>query len=66
MLSCYHVEEEALDEDDPCDIKIEEAEGEREVEGPPIESKFIPVLIKVNKFNIWIVENPKMANIGDY
>jgi hypothetical protein len=24
------------------------------------------VSIKVNKFNIGIVENPKMTNIGDY
>ena len=38
LLSCYHVHEEAPDEDDPRDIQIEEAEGEREVEGPPLES----------------------------
>ena len=36
------------------------------MEGPPIESKVIVAPIKVNKFNIGIVENPKMANIGDY
>jgi hypothetical protein len=36
------------------------------VEGPPIESKFISSPIKVNKFNIRTVEQPKMANIGDY
>jgi hypothetical protein len=36
-LSCYRVQEEAPDEDDPRDIQIEEEEGEREVEGPPIE-----------------------------
>jgi hypothetical protein len=28
------VQEEALDEDDLCDIQIAKAEGEREVEGP--------------------------------
>jgi hypothetical protein len=38
LLSCYHVKEEAADEDNSCDIQIEEVEGEREVEGPPIES----------------------------
>jgi hypothetical protein len=38
LFSCYHVLEEAPDEDDPHDIHIEEEEGEREVEGPPIES----------------------------
>jgi hypothetical protein len=29
LLSCYHVQEEAPDEDVPCNIQIEEAEGER-------------------------------------
>ena len=38
LLSCYHVQEEASDEDDLHDIQIEEVEGEREVEGPPLES----------------------------
>ena len=66
LLSCYHVQEEVPDEDDSCDIQIEEVEGEREVEGPPMESKVITVPIKVKKFNIGTVENPKMASIGDY
>jgi hypothetical protein len=39
LLSCYHVEEEAPDEDDPCNIQITEIEGEREVEGPSLESE---------------------------
>jgi hypothetical protein len=38
LLSCYHVEEEAPDEDDPRNIQITELEGEREVEGPSLES----------------------------
>jgi hypothetical protein len=38
LLSCYHVQEEALDEDDSCDILIEEAEGDIDVEGPSIKS----------------------------
>jgi hypothetical protein len=38
LLSCYHVQEEAPDESDPRDIQIEEVEGKRDVEGPPIES----------------------------
>jgi hypothetical protein len=65
-LSCYHVQEEAPVEDDRRDIQIEEVEGEREVEGPPLESKLIAAPIKVNKVNIGTIENPKMANIGDY
>jgi hypothetical protein len=60
------VQEEAPDEDDSRDIQIEEAEGEREVEGPPIESEVISVPIKVKKVNIGTVEHPKMASIGDY
>jgi hypothetical protein len=66
LLSCYHVHEDAPEKDDPCDIQIKEAEGEREVEGPPIESKVIAVPIKVKKVNIGTVENPKMASIGYY
>jgi hypothetical protein len=66
LLSCYHVQEEAPDEDDTRDSQIEKAEGEREVEGPPLESEVIVAPIKVKKVNIGIVENPKMDIIGDY
>jgi hypothetical protein len=60
------VQKEALDEDDPHNIQIEEAKGEIYVEGPPIESKVIAAPIKVKKVNIGIVWNSKMACIGDY
>jgi hypothetical protein len=66
LLSCYHVEEEAPDEDDPLNIQITEIEGEREVEGPSMESKVFSPPIKVKKVNIGTLENPKMASIGDY
>jgi hypothetical protein len=66
LLSCYHVQEEAPDEDNPCDIQIEEVKGEREAEGPPIELEVIVALITIKKFNIGTIENPKMAIIGDY
>jgi len=36
------------------------------VEGLPLESELFVVPIKVKKFNIGIVENPKMTIIGDY
>ena len=36
------------------------------MEGPPLESEVIVATIKVKKVNIGTVENPKMANIGDY
>jgi hypothetical protein len=33
---------------------------------PPLESEVFVVSIKVTKFNIGTLENPKMASIGDY
>jgi hypothetical protein len=66
LLSCYHVEEEAPDEDDPHNIHITEIEGEREVEGPSLESEVFVAPIKVKKVNIGTTDNPKMASIGDY
>jgi hypothetical protein len=38
LLPCYHVKEEAPDEDDLHNIQIKKIEGEREVEAPPMES----------------------------
>jgi len=66
LLSCYHIEEEAPDEDDPCNIQITKNEGEREVEVPSLESNVFFSPIKVKKVNIGMNENPKMASIGDY
>jgi hypothetical protein len=60
------VEEEAPDEDDSHNIQSKNIEGEREVEGPSLESKSFSAPIKVNKFNIGMNDNPKMASIGDY
>jgi hypothetical protein len=62
LFSCYHIQEEAPDEDDSRDIQIKEVEGERDVEGPPIESEFISTLIKVKKVNIETTKQPKMAS----
>jgi hypothetical protein len=66
LLSCYHVEEEPLDEDGLQNIKIIEIEGEREVEGPSLDSEVFFAPIKVKKFNIRKNGNPKMESIGDY
>jgi hypothetical protein len=66
LISCYHVQEEAPDEDDPCNIQITEIEGEREVEGTSLELEVFVAPIKVKKVNIGTVENTKMASIGDY
>jgi hypothetical protein len=66
LFSCYHVEEEAPDEVDPHNIHITRIEGEREVEGPSLESKLFSTPIKVKKVNIGTIDNPKMASVGDY
>jgi hypothetical protein len=66
FLLCYHVEEESPDEDDLCNIQITEIEGEREVEGPSMESEVFFTQIKVKKFNIVTNESPQMASIADY
>jgi hypothetical protein len=66
LLSFYHVKEEAPDEDDSHNIQITEIKGEREVEGPSLESEVFSALIKVKKFNIGTIDNPKMESIGDY
>jgi hypothetical protein len=66
LFPCYHVQEEVLDEDDSRIIQIIEVEGERGVEGPPLESDVFFSPINVNKFNIGTTENPKMVGIGDY
>jgi hypothetical protein len=60
------VEEEASDEDDPCNIHIREIEGERGLERPSLESEVFVALVKVKKFNTDTTDNPKMASIGDY
>jgi hypothetical protein len=41
-------------------------EGEREVEGPKLDSKDYAAPLKIKKVNIGTAENPKMASIGDY
>jgi hypothetical protein len=66
LLSCDHVHEEELDEYDPHNIQITEIEGEREVEGPSLESESFSMPIKVKKVNNGTNDNPKMASIGDY
>jgi hypothetical protein len=63
LLSCYHVEEEAQDEDDLGNIQITEIEGERGVEVPYLESEVFVAPIKVKNVNIGTTEKPKMESI---
>jgi hypothetical protein len=41
-------------------------EGEWEVEGTKLYSKYYAAPLKIKKVNIGTVDNPKMASIGDY
>jgi hypothetical protein len=41
-------------------------EGEREVEGPKLESKDYGVPLNIKKVNIETTKNPKIARIEDY
>jgi len=45
------------------DTKIE---GERNIEGPKLDSKYYAMPLNIKKVNIGTVENPKFACIGDY
>jgi hypothetical protein len=61
MLPCGR---RSINEDDPHNIHITEIEGEREVEGPSLESELFFAQIKVKKVNIGTTDNPKMESIG--
>jgi hypothetical protein len=41
-------------------------EGDREVEGPNLDSKYYDAPLKIKKVNIETTENPKIASIGYY
>jgi hypothetical protein len=67
LLHCYHVAEaEEPEEDNLCNIQIPEVEGEREVEGPKMDSEYYAAPLNIKKVNIGTADNPKMASIGDY
>jgi len=66
-LHCYHVaEEEDLVEENPHNIKIPKVEGERELEGPNIDSEYYAAPLNIKKENIGTIEHPKIASIGYY
>jgi hypothetical protein len=57
LIYFYHVaKEEDPIEENPHNIKITEVEGEREVEGPKLDSKYFFAPLKINKVNIGIEE----------
>jgi hypothetical protein len=45
---------------------ILEVEGEREVEGPKLDSEDYVAPLNIKKVNIGTAENPNIASIGDY
>jgi hypothetical protein len=67
LLHCYHVtEEEDPTKDDLHNIQIPEVEGEREVEGPKLDSEYYVAPLNIKKVNIGTAKNPNMASIRDY
>jgi hypothetical protein len=66
LLHCYHIAEDDPTEENLYDIQITEVEGEREVEGPQLQSEAIVSPLKIKKVNIGTKEHPKIASIGDY
>ena len=60
LIQCYHVaEEEDTTEDNLHNIHILELQGEREVEGPNIDSQNYDTLLNIKKVNIGIAEKKK-------
>jgi len=55
-----------VDDEDPRNINIPEAESHYEVEGPQIENIDITAPSKTRQVNIGTKAEPKFANIGDY
>jgi len=53
-------------DEDLRNINIPEAEGHREVEGPPIENPDITVPLKTKQVNIGTKVEPNFAKIEDY
>jgi hypothetical protein len=66
LLHFYHIAKEDPIEEKLHNINITQVEGEREIEGPKLDSKYFYAPLKIKKVNIGIVENPKIASIGDY
>jgi hypothetical protein len=64
LHGCYNIN--ADEDDDPRNVNISETEGQRDIEGPGIESPFVGNLIKIKKVNIGTDQAPKLENVGDY
>lgn len=65
VLECYNVTIEEKDEN-PRNINVPEAEGDREVEVLQIENPDITAPLKIKQVNIGTKVELKYANIRDY
>ena len=63
-MGCYNLVAE--EDEDPCNVNIQESEGSRDVQGPALEIPEITKKVKIKKVNIRIEANPKVASIGYY
>ena len=66
MMECYNLSGESKDDDELCNINIQETEGSQDVTAlvVPIDPMTQP--LKIKKVNIGTEENPKFSNIEDY
>jgi len=64
-MECYKIEETKSEEDEPREVHILEAEGERVVEGLEVSLDYSKPL-KMVQVNIGTTKVPKFAFIGDY
>jgi len=64
-LECYKMEETKPEDDEPREVHIPEAKGERVVEGLDISLDYSKP-IKIVKVNIGTEEVPKFSFIGNY
>ena len=64
-MECYNVTGEP-DDYDPLNVNITEYEGTHAVDGLGSSSDQFPCPLKIKKVNIGLIENMKLANIGDY
>ena len=69
-LACYQLATNGgdgeSDEEDPRHININETEGERAVQGPPLQVPDVAQPLKTKRVNIGSKEHPKFVSVGDY
>jgi hypothetical protein len=66
LLKCYNVAKEEYDEEDTRNVQMPKTKGEQAIEGLDIESITYTQPINTWKVKLWMIENPKFAQIRNY